>query len=150
MEIRVITGEFKLIGNYFRLISLSPTTTTSYSLASRSPPSFPPPPFSLHHAPTRRRPPGGTPEAGIGLLTPPASRTRRLGRPPSSPGWWVLPVPSLSLFPSPELDAAPVRDLVFVLPSNLRFRAFAPVACFFSLSPLFGRAFFFGAGPRFV
>jgi hypothetical protein len=60
MEIREITGEFKLIGNYFRLISLSPTPTTSYSLASRSPHSFPPPPFSLHPPPR----PHASPAAG--------------------------------------------------------------------------------------
>jgi hypothetical protein len=147
MEIREITGEFKLIGNYFRLISLSfPPPPPPLSRVAPHLRSLPPPSRSTpHHAPTRRRPPRGTPEAGIGPLTPPASRTRRLGRPPSSPGWWVLPAPSLSLS-SPLLSWMQLRFATSSSPSpsNLRFRAFAdfaPGACFF-FWPFIGCVFF--------
>jgi hypothetical protein len=154
MEIREITGEFKLIGNYFRLISLSfPPPPPPLSRVAPHLRSLPPPSRSTpHHAPTRRRPPRGTPEAGIGPLTPPASRTRRLGRPPSSPGWWVLPAPSLSLS-SPLLSWMQLRFATSSSPSpsNLRFRAFAdfaPGACFF-FWPFIGCVFFFGCGTAF-
>jgi hypothetical protein len=74
--------------------------------------------FSLHphHTPTRHRPPRGTPEVGIGPLMPLPSRTHRLVRPPSYPGWWVLLAPFLSLFPSLELDASPIHSCSSSLP----------------------------------